>query len=654
MKKKWFRNMAVWLSIGLSAFSFTGCGDSASDSGNSASGNLKNPAEISSETSFEGIHEIEINATDKKISENGRANYCILLPNDYGESGYLWDAAADLRLLLNEASGADFEIVTDSRLPSGEKYISLGNTLRAAEVSVEAEPDILGENGYRIVTQGENVYIVGGGDMGTLNGVYGFLKETVDYGVYAADEVYLRKGDIPLLDFDVIDVPDIEYRIGDVSTRIDGDELYRRRLRYNCNDDVFMYVNGTLYHNSLYYFEEYLDKEECKDWFSTGKTQLCYTAHGKAEERQKMLEIAADQIVETAKMSGAHTVTFQQSDGDTWCDCSFCSSEKEKYGTDAAVAVKFINELSDLLAIKMREAGMGERTVNISFFAYMRTEKAPAVKGSDGSWRPIDESVRCRENVSVFYAPINADYGKPFSRETNSSEYENLLAWKAICKTCYVWLYQTNFSHYLYPYNSLPTMSERYKFIASCGAEFLFDQNQWDQKVKTGFHRLKAWMGAELAWNVNADYNALLDEYFTRYFYDAAVPMRALFDGITYHMERLASEGMEGGIYYSVNQARFFDKALLDGWMSYIDEAYKKIEHYRSSNSELYKKLESRICIESLGIRYMRLELYGSRFSPASLAKEQNSFRMDCLKMGVEMLSEQVSLSTVYEAWGLI
>ena len=654
MRKKCIRNTAVWLGIALIACSLAGCGNSGGTDSLGAGDGPKNPAGISSGASFEGIHEVKAEITDKMIAEDGRTDYCILLPDDYGESEYLRDAASDLRLLLGDASEAEFEIVSESELPGGKKYISLGNTERAAADGIKAQPEVLGENGYRIVTEGENIYILGGGDVGTLNGIYGFLRETVDFGAYAPDEVYLKEGDIPLYNFDVTEVPDIQYRIGDVNTRIDGDELYRRRLRYNCNDDVFMYVNGTLYHNSLYYFEDYLDKEECASWFSSGKTQLCYTAHGNAEERKKMLEIAADAIVKTAKESDAHTVTFQQSDGDTWCDCPDCTAEKETYGTDAAVAVKFVNDLSDLLAIKLRDAGMGDRTINISFFAYMRTEKAPAVKDAAGNWQPIDESVRCRDNVSVFYAPINADYGKPFSEEYNSSEYENLRAWQAICKTCYVWLYQTNFSHYLYPYNSLPTMAERYKFVASCGAEFLFDQNQWDQKVKTGFHRLKAWMGAELAWNVNADYNSLLDEYFSRYFHDAAEPMRRLFDGITYHMERLAAEGMDGGIYYSVNQADFFDKALLDGWMAQIEEAYGKIGHYRDSDPELYKKLSTRICIESLSIRYMRLELYGSRFSPAELAAERNAFREDCLKTGVEMLSEQVSLSVIYEAWGLI
>ena len=94
-------------------------------------------------------------------------------------------------------------------------------------------------------------------------------------------------------------------------------------------------------------------------------------------------------------------------------------------------------------------------------------------------------------------------------------------------------------------------MGDRYKTVAKCGAEFIFDQNQWDQKVKTGFHRLKAWMGAKLAWNVNSDYNKLLDEYFDGYFGAAAEPMRQLYDQITYRMEQLSDGTMEGGIYYN-------------------------------------------------------------------------------------------------------
>ena len=78
MRKQCIRNTAVWLGIALIACSLAGCGNSGGTS--DAGGGSKNPAGISSGTSFEGIHEVKAEITDKKIAEDGRTDYCILLP----------------------------------------------------------------------------------------------------------------------------------------------------------------------------------------------------------------------------------------------------------------------------------------------------------------------------------------------------------------------------------------------------------------------------------------------------------------------------------------------------------------------------------------------------------------------------------------------
>ena len=613
-------------------------------------GRVKNPLSVPQADDYNGVHIDNSSPTDKYIVRNNVTDYQIVIPDNYEQSAYMWTAASELSLFLSQSSGTDFPIVTESQRADGKNYISLGGTAVAA-TDVASTNVKLGTNGYRLVTVGKNIYVVGT-DLGVLNGVYGLLRKLVGLEVYAPDETKLSVGDIELVNLDVTEVPDIEYRVGDVDRRIDGDEAYRRRLGYNCTDDVFLYVKGTLYHNSLYYFDEVLNDSDYADWFNSNKTQLCYTAHGNAERVRQMQDYAADLIVEAAKTSNANCVTFQQSDGDTWCDCNECAKQLGEYGTNAAVMVKFVNGLSDVVQQKLTDIGMGDRQITICIFAYMRTEKAPAVQ-QGGEWKAIDESVRCGKNVAVFYAPINADYTKPFNETYNTAEYRNMLAWKSICDKLFVWLYQTNFSHYLYPYNSLLTMSDRYKTVAECGAEFIFDQNQWDQKVKTGFHRLKAWMGAKLAWNVNLDYNKLLDEYFDGYFGAAAEPMRQLYDQITYRMEQLSDGTMEGGIYYNVNQQKFFTKAMLDGWIELIDRAYAAAEVYKQSDPQLYRKIADRIRIESIAVRYMRLELYSGRFSAQQLVDERAAFRNDCLRLGVDMYAEQVSLSTIFQSWGL-
>lgn len=612
---------------------------------------------LSETTSFEGNHSVIVEETTKMITSNGKSSYQIIIPDDYSKT--LFQAASEMRLLVNLSSNVTLNIVSESDYQNGP-FISLGNTIMQKE-NVKDDLTLLGANGYKIKTLNDNVYIVSNKDFGVLNGVYGFLEHTIDFDTYAADELYYKKGDIPLMNFDIVDVPDIQYRVGDVTTKIDGDSTYRMRLKYNSNDDVFAYVKGTLYHNSLYYFPEsqYSD-EYYKDWYSSDKgttdyLQLCYTSHGNQEKQNEMLEIAAALIVDTLKNFTADNVTFMQSDVNTWCDCQYCSAEKAKYGTDSAVVIKFLNKLSDKVKEKLVLENMSDRNFNICFFAYQKTENAPVKDNGDGTYSPIDESVRLKDNICVYYAPIYARYNSSFEEGENKPYAETLKKWNAISKKTFVWFYQTNFSHYLYPYNSLPTMQERYQYIAKQGAEFIFDQNQWDQSTKTAFHRLKAWMGAKLSWDVNANYEELLDEYFTHYFYEASEPMREMFDQITYHMEYLARESdMSGDIYYKINQHKYFSKPMLDNWLNLIDKAYSNISKYQNDDPVLYEKLHSRIAIEAMSIRYMIIDLYAGRFSPEKLKTMQNQFMQDCFKYGIDMVAELDEISIIFQQWGIL
>ena len=640
MKKRiWSLVLAVLAVFSLAA----GCGKS----GNSIT--------ISDPQSYEGVHEVKIENTSDYIFRNGKTDYVVLYPEDASET--IQNAVAELRLFLAGASGGSIEAVTEA---GGRPVLSVGETSSLKQEIPDYAEKELKNNGYIIRTQGKNVYIVGGSDTGTANGVYDFLKYTIGFRVYAADEVKYEKGDVSLKNFDVTDVPDIDYRVGDVTSKIDGDEQYRKRLRYNCNDDVFMYAKGSLYHNDFVYLDpKVYSGEQYKKWYSesngsTDYLQLCYTAHGDNAQLSAMLDIVSDIMVETAKTSQTNTITFMQQDRNTWCDCKTCSASKEKYGTNSAVVIQFLNKLSDLLKKKLAAAGI-EREIDICFFAYQQTEKAPAVRGEDGKYAPIDESVRCRDNVFVFFAPIYAYFNESILSVNNKNVAETLEAWNSVSSKTWVWLYQTNFSHYLYPYNSLPTMADRYRFLASQRAAFLFDQNQWDQNVKTAFHRLKAWMGAELSWNVNADYNALLDEYFSGYFYEAAEPMRKLFDSVTLHMENLArTTDMDGNIYYGINQYTLFPKSLLDGWLDLIDQAEKAVEKYSTTQPDLYKKLTDRIGIEGMSVRYMILDLYAGRFNETELREKQTQFMNDCYKYGIDKVAEITDISTVFVQWGII
>lgn len=650
MKRKISKIPAVGLLLAfvLCFGAFGGCGGKR---------NL-NGVETGDGPQFDGQHTVVVEETEKWLTRNGRSDYRIVVPTDCSRTVSL--AASELRQLLGDASGVNPDIVEEADAPTDCKFISVGRTQRLAAANIAVDVDTLGLSGYRIVTQDDNIYICGGGNLGTRNGVYGFLRETVGFRTYAFDEVQTRKGDVKLYDYDITDVPDIQYRTGDGGYKtVDGDETYRMRLRYDSDDEVFAFVKGSLFHNTDVYFPKD-DYGENRDWYSetngmTDYIHLCYTAHGKEEELVKMLDIASDTVVEALQENDAENVTFTQADANVWCSCPSCVAMRNKYGTDAAVVIRFVNRLSDTVRQKLDAAGETERRFNLVFFAYHRTENAPAVKNGDGTYRAIDDSVVCRDNVYALLAPIFAYYNQSMLSDYNSMYAENIKAWKAVSPKTFLWTYQTNFSNYLYPYNTLPSTQERYRFIAEQGATFYYDQTQWDQTVRTGFHRLKVWLGAELMWDVNADYFALLDEYFNGYFYDAAAPMRALFDSVTYHMEYLRdTTDMTGDINFPVNQAKYFSSSLLDGWMQQIEKAYAAVEKYSKTNPALYKKLHDRINLESISVRFIQLDLYASKFSPVTLEAERKEFMNDFFALGLSNVAERREIEEVFGQWGLM
>ena len=74
-----------------------------------------------------------------------------------------------------------------------------------------------------------NVYIAGSRDIGTLNGVYGFLEKTLNFdyftkGVYRID----KKSDLAFTYFDVTEKPSFDYRQVNYAELREDETSYRR------------------------------------------------------------------------------------------------------------------------------------------------------------------------------------------------------------------------------------------------------------------------------------------------------------------------------------------------------------------------------------------------------------------------------------------
>lgn len=290
MKKKIFSVCALMLSICLL---FAAC------SGGKNNGQTVNAVTPLVSENLEGnMHSYNIKETGKYIAREGKSDYKILIPEGKADNAYISMAVSDLRKFFLEATGIELAVVEDNEDLSSGKFLAIGDTRLQSNASLGATADVLGRGGVRIRTVGDSVCMTGATDEAAMYAVYVFLEKALGFEYYYTDFYDLDKGvrDLALMDYDITDVPDFEYRIQSAGW-ICYNDRNRKRMRWTNETDIFIPVNGYTWHNTFQYLPPTTYKTEHPDWYSVRGDQLCYTARGNTEERALMIENIAQQII---------------------------------------------------------------------------------------------------------------------------------------------------------------------------------------------------------------------------------------------------------------------------------------------------------------------------------------------------------------------
>ena len=603
--------------------------------------------EFTSSAPVEGTtHIYNKTKTSSYVMQNGGTNYKILLPQD--SNSYEEYAAQELQYFFNEATGCTLAIVNEQEggVYTNGNYISLGATSIQQATGVSFDYATLGYGGFKIVTYGNSIVASGAQKFGTLYATYELLHQMINWETYSADCIVYDTNvtEIPLYNYEIIDVPDIAWRQMDYLTVVSQTPALMKRLRFNDASEIFAFPSGWC-HNTFHMLPPATYLKEHKNWYSHNKwgetiyspnpgeehlpSQICYT-----NDDAEMFEIIVDGLIQWLEDSpDVEIVCFSQEDNRGWCECNTCAASYNQYGTNAAALIKYINKIYVALEPWIKESG---REITLSFFAYHRTVDAPAKLEGD-KYVPIDDSVKCLENVAVMYAPIEADYSKPLTHESNTVENENLKKWQALSEKMLLWTYSADYYSYLSPYNTFNSMQENYKIAVRSGATWLFDQQQKGAQNSTGFQILKYYLQSKLSWNVNLDINELIDNFLENYFGPAADTMTTLLNEVRTRMAYIENElNVPMYVYVVLENTNYWPKGLLQQWLGYIDQAYKEIETVKNVDEELYKMLYDRIMLESISYRWLLINLYGENvFDAETLLKEKLAFKSDCAYLKV-------------------
>lgn len=654
MKKRNFVKCVAMLTAVCMLFAFAGCGKKGTDKGGDGPTGPVTP--IPSEELYQGIHNQSAVARSDAFMENGATAYKIVIPAE--DNGKALTSANEIVYFIREASGVTIPIIEDTGLThtADGRYISIGATALSQGLDVVLDYEEMGDSGYKLLTKDKSVYLLGAGQYGygLIYAAYDFLKYCIGYEFYTMDTIVYDKNvtDIPLYDFNIYEVPDFDWRVATYMPAGTDTVAANRYRAHRRNDGSFMVQapSGSISHTLESMFDS---KTDPAAWFGDDGYQMCFSAHGYGADFEAFTDAAAERAVKLiAANPQASIFNLGQTDKNVWCDCETCSAEKNKYGTDSAVLIKWANKVAEKTETILDRDYNG-RQFMLSIFAYQKTIDAP-VKEENGQYVPIDDSVKLRDNLAILLAIHNGKYTKSLSDPTNANAYANGLKWGALTKNVYTWIYSTNFDDYLAPFNSFNAMQGNYNAAKQFNSVWIHDQAQYDQPSPTGFSVLKLYLNSELQWQINQNMGELTDKFFANYFGPAAPAMRKYYEELRTHMDYLESSGnsaYSNAIYFvGITDSSLWPAPVLEKWLGYIEEAYAAIEQLKMTDGNLYETLEKHIRQESISIRYLDIAIY-KRVGNLEL---KNKFRDDCTELNITERDENNRISVLYKDWGIL
>ena len=661
--KKFFQNFwAVMLIVVMAISVMTACKKKNDDTG---SKNVKTEDAIGTITpstalydiELDTLHDIRVTQGTKDLILNGKTDYQIVIPATLPDDETKI-AAEEIQTFLKESTGAELKIITDADVSYSAtgKYISVGSTDFVATAGITVDKSSLSRSGFRIISKDNSVFLIGGGDWGTLYSAYEFLTQEIGFEVYSGDTIYYEKNtSVKLHEYDVTDVPDFEYTLTPLGSHF-FNPTYQRRMRFNHPKEVWMGPQNMEWHNSLAYLPMETYQKDHPNWYSTDGTDLCFYARGDEEEYKLFFEEFMKSFISVIEENPSiDNITITQQDLNSWCGCSACTADLEKYGTNSATIVKFCNKVSDALKVYFEENNI-DRQINICFFAYQKTTAAPVTANEKGEYVPIDDEVVCRDNVYCFYAPILAAYLYSFDDPENSYYLQTMDKWNAITSHMYLWIYATNVYNSFLPFNSIATMQDTYIVAKSRNVNYLYDQCWWNQENVGDWMNLRAYLTSKLRWNVKADMQELVNNFMDAHYQEASGAMKKAFALYNTWFEHLRSdENIEGSYltYASKNVASVFSRGFVEKMLEYFDEAYAAIEPLKDSDLTRYELLQKRICLETFAYRYLNITCYSTYYTDAELLAMKLSFKDDAERVGVDWATESRPIDELFEEWGI-
>ena len=587
-------------------------------------------------------------------------------------------AAEQLTKYVYKVTGKNLSYETDGSYTGG-KVISIGRTASLESSGLKADETTLKTDGFIVKNKGNSLYICGGGDRGTLYGVYDFLEYFLGVKFLTAEATYVPENpNASVYKSNRTEVPAFDYRVYlDPSSFFnDSTELTTARRftseYLKISDGAggnLKWYQGYDTHNSLQWVKvtkflkngkidpayigafandgENVIIDEHVGGLCLYAADLCYTdginadgtyntetTNADGTVRKTAIGMAIDgmtEIIKNDRDNNNYYLFGQQDIYNRPCLCSRCVAAAKQYG-DSGIMIRFINALAEAVERFAAEEGI-ERDIDVVTFAYQWSAQPPVDKNADGSFTVKDKTCVPRANVTVRLAPIGMNrfvtYDNPI-QDYNAYGSDYMEKWATVCNKFMVWDYTTYNPRHYWWYPAYTTWHDRLTAMKDMGVVYAMLQSNYQERTiyQTIF---EPYVASKMLWNPDYDMNELIAE-FNRYYFGEVGGAYAT-EYVSLMTAKCYSE-LAANDYKESTALSFANKGFLKSMISLIDEAERKVEE--STDSEENKSAYiQRLEVLKFQPRYMYLYDYMKyETDQVQMNIEAKEFILDVMSVG--------------------
>ena len=515
-------------------------------------------------------------ATAGKLFGGGKSRYAIVVAKDASQSELT--AAEELQEYIYRISGAKLALVSEDKAADYKRYIFVGYSPKFGEkLGVERPED--GDEGFTYRSVGDDLWIYGGKQRGTMYGVYSFLEN--ELGVRWYTKSCTKVPELKSWSFGKLnhsETPAVGIRQMDYFDAQDAAFLAHNKVNSIWNSQVNKYGNLVGYWGchtfdalvaSNKYFATHPEYFSLRDGERKPHTQLCLT-------NPDVLKLCTEGMLQTIKNNPNYWVySLSQNDNQNYCQCEKCTEIANRYGGQSGLLLWFVNQVADVVKEHHPDK-------HISTFAYQYTRGVPT-------------GITPRDNVVIRLCSIECCFGHPLSEcDHNKPFMEDIRKWKDVAGKLFIWDYVTNFRQYLAPFPNFDVLAPNIKTYIDHNVIGIFEEGQY-QSTGGSFADLRAWVLNKLLWNPEQDVKALVEDFITGYYGAAAPYVKEYFD----LCHKQLKDDMVLDIFY-VESHPIFSEEFLKRANELVDKACEAVENESD-------ELKYRVDLVRLQMKYLHL-----------------------------------------------